>query len=230
MKKSIAADFEIVSHRVSESVNHDKLEDFHEFLRANTDIFTKHIYATKDFTYKNLKNIIKDENVAILSGDKDSSIVIMQKDDYNHKLQQMIDEGIKNGIYAPTEENTLNDLGKFLDFLRRNFKDKFARYEDMRPVSNQPGRIYATAKTHKFNSLDQINIDNLKFRSIISQIRTYTYNGVKVIAEYLKPLCSNQYKISDTQEFASLIKDQPPLNHDEEIHKNLHLLLKINLL
>ena len=140
----------------------------------------------------------------------------MQKDDYNHKLQQMIDEGIKNGIYTPTEDNTLNDLRKFQDFLRRNFKDKFARYEDMRPVSNQPGRIYATAKTHKFNSLDEINIDNLKFRPIISQIGTYTYNAVKVIAEYLKPLCSNQYKISDTQEFASLIKDQPPLNDDEE--------------
>ena len=52
-------------------------EDFHEFLRAYTDIFTKHIYATKDFTYKNLKNIIKDENIAVLSGDKDFSIVIM---------------------------------------------------------------------------------------------------------------------------------------------------------
>ena len=36
------------------------------------------------------------------------------------------------------------------------------------------------------------------------------------MAEYLKPLCSNQYKISDTQEFASVIKDQPPLNDDEE--------------
>ena len=32
-----------------------------------------------------------------------------------------------------------------------NFKDKFTRYKDMRPVSNQPGRLYAAAKTHKFN-------------------------------------------------------------------------------
>ena len=95
LKKSTAANFKIVSHRVSEYINHHK-QDFHEFLRAYTDIFTKHIYATKDFTYKNLKNIIKDENVAILSCDKDYNIVIMQKDDYNHKLQQIIDEGIKH--------------------------------------------------------------------------------------------------------------------------------------
>ena len=86
----------------------------------------------------------------------------------------------------------------------------------MRPVSNQPGHIYATAKTHRFNSLDDINVNNLKFRPVISQIGTYTYNAVKVIAEYLKPLCSNQYKISDMQEFASLIKYQPPLNDDAE--------------
>ena len=158
LKKNIAANFETVSHRVSESINHDQLEDFHEFLRAYTDIFAKHIYATKCFTYKNLKNIVKDENIAVLSGDKDSSIAIMQKGDYNQKLQQMIDEGIRNGIYTPTEDNTLNDLRKFQEFLRRNFNDKFARYDDVRPVSNQPGRIYATAKTHRFNSLDDINI------------------------------------------------------------------------
>ena len=64
----------------------------------------------------------------------------------------MIDEGIKNGIFTPTEDNTLNDLRKFQDLLQRNFKDKFTIYEDMIPVSNQPGRIYTTAKTHKFSS------------------------------------------------------------------------------
>ena len=75
----------------------------------------------------------------------------MQKDDYNQKLQQTIDVGIKNGIYTPTEDNTLNDFKKFHAFLQRNFKDTFARCEDMRPVSNQSRCIYATAKTCKFN-------------------------------------------------------------------------------
>ena len=47
-------------------------------------------------------------------------------------------------------------------------------------------------------------------------LRTYTYNAPKVVAEFLKPLCSLQNKISDTHEFASLIKNQPPLNDDDE--------------
>ena len=32
-------------------------------------------------------------------------------------------------------------------------------------------------KLIKFNSLDDITVDNLKFRPIISQIGTYTYNA-----------------------------------------------------
>ena len=34
----------------------------------------------------------------------------------------------------------------------------------MRPVSNQPGRFFATAKTHKFTSLNDITVENLKLR------------------------------------------------------------------
>ena len=38
----------------------------------------------------------------------------------------------------------------------------------MRSVSNQPGTLYATAKTHKFNSIDKIIVENLIFRNFIS--------------------------------------------------------------
>ena len=36
----------------------------------------------------------------------------------------------------------------------------------MRPVSNQPDRFFATAKTHKFTSLNDITLENLKLRPI----------------------------------------------------------------
>ena len=32
----------------------------------------------------------------------------------------------------------------------------------MRPVSNQPGKLNATAKIHKFNWLEEITVENLK--------------------------------------------------------------------
>ena len=43
----------------------------------------------------------------------------------------------------------------------------------MRPISNQPARFFATAKTHKFNRIEDINIQDLKLRPIIDQTGTY---------------------------------------------------------
>ena len=146
------------THKTSDCVHHQYLEDFHEFLRAYTDIFTRNVYATKDFTYSNLKNIIKNDKLVVLSGDQDSCVVIMQRGDYDIKLQNMIDDGIREGTNSPTVDTHLSDLKKFQDFICQNFKRKYDRYEDMRPVSNQPGKIYATAKTHKFDSLEGITI------------------------------------------------------------------------
>ena len=80
----------------------------------------------------------------------------MQRKDYDVRLKNMIHDGIRQGIYSPTVDATLSDLKKFQDFLRRNFKGKYDRYEDMRPRSNQFGKIYATAKTHKFDSLENM--------------------------------------------------------------------------
>ena len=61
-----------------------------------------------------------------------------------------------------------------------------------------------TAKTHKFEDFDEINIEGLKFRPIIDQTGSCYYNTSKILAEYLKPLANNQYVISDTQTFPSL--------------------------
>ena len=55
----------------------------------------------------------------------------------------------------------------------------------MRPVSNQAGRFFATAKTHKFTSLKDITIENMKLHLIVDLTGTYTYNTSKVIANYL---------------------------------------------
>ena len=50
----MAANFETLWHRASERAHHQNLEDFHKFLRAYTDIFTKTIYATKKFTFSKI--------------------------------------------------------------------------------------------------------------------------------------------------------------------------------
>ena len=60
--------------------------------------------------------------------------------------------------------------------------------KDMRLIPNQPGKIYAAAKTHKFYSLEDTTTQNLKFRSITFQIVTCNYNAAKALSDYLKVL------------------------------------------
>ena len=52
----------------------------------------------------------------------------MDKNDYVKKMQEMIDKGIQEGIYEKTEDNTLQDLKRFQDFLCRNFS-KYEKYD-----------------------------------------------------------------------------------------------------
>ena len=69
--KNVAANFESLVDKVTENLENCKREDFQELLRAYVDIFTENIYATPDNTYKNLKRLINDPNIAVISGDKE---------------------------------------------------------------------------------------------------------------------------------------------------------------
>ena len=75
--KNLAANFESFADKITENLDSHKGEEFHEFLRAYVDIFTKNAHATTDYTNKHLKRIIKDPNLVVVSGDKESCVVIM---------------------------------------------------------------------------------------------------------------------------------------------------------
>ena len=86
----------------------------------------------------------------------------MDSEKYYEKLETMINEVIKNGIYKKTTDATLHDLKLFQDLLCRNFKH-YKDYEKVRPVCNCPARLYASAKSHKFDDINDVNLNQLKF-------------------------------------------------------------------
>ena len=105
-------------------------------------------------------------------------------------MQEMIGKGMQNGDYAKTEDNTLQDLKRFQDFSYKNFS-KYEKCNDMLLSSNQPAQLYGTAKTNKFDEINDIRVDSLKFRAIIAQIRIYMFKTAQVISQYFKPLYKN---------------------------------------
>ena len=56
-------------------------------MRAYTDISTINIFATKNYTYHNLEDLIRDKDLFLLNGDKDSSVVAINRIDYNNIMQ-----------------------------------------------------------------------------------------------------------------------------------------------
>ena len=112
----------------------------------------------------------------------------MNRSDYIEKLEGVIEEGVRKGTYKKTEDTTLQ-------FLYRNFYT-YEHYKSMYPHSNQPAKLQRTAKTHKFNNIQEINKEKLKFCPIIDQTGTYSYNAAQVISQYLKPLCKNEFTIN----------------------------------
>ena len=69
---------------------------------------------------------------------------------------------------------------------------------------------------YKFETLEDITVANLKFRPIIDQTGTFTYNAAKVTSDYFRPLCKNEYSINDTQKLPSMLSSIPPLEDDEK--------------
>ena len=58
---NLAANLETIARQSSPFADQTKLENFHEFSRAYTCIFTKNVDVTKDYTYKTLKTLIKNK-------------------------------------------------------------------------------------------------------------------------------------------------------------------------
>ena len=84
--------------------------------------------------------MIQNKDIAVVKGDKDSSVVIMKTSDYVTKLDTMIEDAIIKGTDVETTDSTLKELWQFQDFLYRDLHN-YKRHKVMKPDSNQPARL-----------------------------------------------------------------------------------------
>ena len=88
-------------------------------------------------------------------------------------------------------------------------------YNKLWPDSNQPGRAFLTAKTHKFDVFTDISLENLKFLMVIDQTGTFANKASRFLNEYLKPLVDTRFVINNTLDFPEMLKNLPPKGEDE---------------
>ena len=64
-------------------------------------MMSMNVEHAKNNTFKTLKELRENHNITILTGNKDSSVVILDKDAYQRAVQKLIDEGIKMTSMCP---------------------------------------------------------------------------------------------------------------------------------
>ena len=77
IKKNVAVVFETLCSSVDKDTSPDDQENFHEFLKSVTNAFTQNVYTSKDNTYNLLKSLKPNKNIVFPSGNKNSSVVIL---------------------------------------------------------------------------------------------------------------------------------------------------------
>ena len=84
--------------------------------RHTTDLLSQNVYHTKDNTFKETHKIRNNNNVVVLPGDKDSSVIIMNRSDFTRKVESMLQQGTSEGKYVKPEDNILKERKSFQSF------------------------------------------------------------------------------------------------------------------
>ena len=88
-------------------------ESFREYLRSATNIITRNVYSDVFNIYKLLSNLTNNKNIVILAAEKETCTVIINRVDYQNKVNNMINESITEGKYVETVDNTHKNPKRF---------------------------------------------------------------------------------------------------------------------
>ena len=155
---------------------------------------------TKDNAYNLFKPSQKIKDIILLSGDKDSSVVILNKVSDKEKINRLINDGINKGVYIIKKNgNWLAELKLFkissIGILRNVKNDTYLR-----------SASYIFCYSEDINlqiNIKHININNLKlwFNS-----RQNWYLIIQIcMPRYLQPLAITKYAISDTLSYPDIL-------------------------
>ena len=187
-------------------------KSYNEFTTTIADLFKNNFrFATK---FKNnsfspvfdksdldtLKNLKSDNSIVISRPDKGRGVVVMNKDDYYSKAENILNN---SGIFKLIKDDTLSVIFRLEDKINRllrKIKDNIGGgvYDKLYASGSQPGIMYCLPKVHK---------PNIPLRPIISSINTAGYKLAKFLLPILSPFTTNQYTLKDSNSFIEFINN-----------------------
>jgi len=144
-----------------------------------------------------IKSLKSDNNIVITRPDKGNGVVILDKQDYLTKMNDLLSDSSK---YRPLPHtNILKHIISIedkLNRLTRSLQSQTFNHQTLHISGSSPGIMYGIPKTHK---------PNTPLRPVLSAINTPSYKLAKTFIPILSPLTTNEYTISDSFSLAELL-------------------------
>ena len=131
--------------------------------------------------------------------DKGGGVVIMNKTDYNDKLETLLSDTSKFKICAPEQSNLLKTK---LNSITNKYKQQYPQIYKKLHISGEypPGHLYGLPKVHKSSS-------DPPLRPIISMSGTVTHDVAAYLNGIIRPYIDEKHIIKSTDEFLACFAD-----------------------
>ena len=163
-----------------------------------------HDFVMQKECFSVINKLRRNESIIITKPDKGSGVVILNKDDYIEKMNNILRDETKFEYVGPvsTCDNTAGIESRLQKRLLELFKTKLLPehvYRTIRPTGSQRPRMYELPKTHK---------PNVPLRPILSMTGSAHHELSKWLASLLQPVLERftAHCISDSFKFADYIR------------------------
>lgn len=182
-----------ISNSILNFINKNK--NIHLGNKKMDSIIASDIIAAKKYKKQHADSII------ILNSDKSGTVVVMDRLQYREKVERVLQDTEK---YKPVEgdrdpipkiEKEINKKLKYL--LEMNFITK-DEYKKLESKNTNAGKLYFLVKSHKVD---------FPLRAVITGYDTPNQHITKFLAELLKPLVNNKFRVKNSAQCISQFKD-----------------------
>ena len=154
-----------------------------------------------------MQNLSKTNDLIIHKFDKGNSVVIIDRQHYIKKMDDILSGQKKLSLKDDTLLNFAINQKKHVDKVLKNLAQSKSITEKTRKslklAGSRPGVMYGSCK------VDKVIVGNCPpFRPILSDLNTPTYKLAKFLVSVLKPLTTSEFTVKDSFHFAEQIVDQ----------------------
>ena len=149
--------------------------------------------------HKALEELKKDKTRMILTADKGVSIVVIDKEDYIRKADELLSQPSYKNIPTDPTNKYKNKLITILKKIKPEGGIDEATYRGLYPTGASPPKFYGLPKVHK---------SGMPLRPIVSSIGSVMYETGNKLSRTLKPLVGRSpHHVQNNQEFLKQLED-----------------------